>query len=88
MSILESTLDIVGLGGLVAGITAIFGYGRLNHKVETHAAELETLKEKAADDARSHLATAVSLARLDERMASIKEDVVQIREAVATRNPL
>lgn len=88
MSLLESTLDIVGLGGLVTGLAAVFGYGRLNHKVETHTKELDALKEQASVEAKATLDMSVALARLEERTMSIKEDVVQIREAVSNRQPL
>lgn len=88
MSLIQNTLDVVGLGGLATGLAAVFGYGRLNHKVEIHSKELGALREQATAEAKATVDLAVALARLEERTLSIKEDVVQIREAVSHRVPL
>lgn len=70
-----SVMDWLGLSGLLALGGAIFGYGRLQQRIDQHAAELAKLS-----------ANADTLARLDERLSHVKDDVTEIKETLRGRS--
>jgi hypothetical protein len=66
--------DWLGISGLISLIASAIGFGKLQQKIDWHAAELEKVK-----------ANADTLARLDERLAHVKQDVAEIKESLRAR---
>lgn len=64
----DNPLDWLGLSGIVAALGGVFGYGRLNEKIESHGAKITKLE-----------ADAPTLIRLDERVSSMQDDVAAIK---------
>jgi hypothetical protein len=70
-----TVLEWLGLSGLLALIGAALGYGRLQQRIEQHAQELLKLSSNAD-----------TLARLDERLAHVKDDISEIKETLRGRS--
>lgn len=64
----ENPLDWLGLSGIVAALGGVFGYGRLNEKIESHGAKINKLE-----------ADAPTLIRLDERVSTMQDDLAEIK---------
>jgi hypothetical protein len=71
-------LEWLGVSGVISGIGAAIGYGRLNEKVEAHAKELAEFR----DMAKNAVSNNNLLVRLDERMAGLKEELAEIKAAL------
>ena len=66
-----TVMDYLGLSGLLAMVGAALGYGRLQQRIEQHGQELAKLTSNAD-----------MLARLDERLSHVKDDVAEIKETL------
>lgn len=82
MSTLSTVIDFVGGAGLLAGLGAIFGLGRLHQKVTSQKDLLDRLIEDHKSSASSHAAMAISLGRVEERIEGVREDLREIKDAV------
>lgn len=82
MSSLATVVDFIGASGFVAGVGAIFGLGRLYHKVETQNKALEALTEDLKAASNSQTATAITLGRVEERIANNNFHLVEIKQAL------
>lgn len=80
-----SILEWFGLSGIVAGIGAAVGYGRLNEKVEAHAKEMAELRKMADTAGVNAGANNQLLIRLDERMSGVREELAEIKAALKQR---
>lgn len=69
-----SVMDWLGLSGLLALGGAVFGYGRLQQRIDQHAVVITRLEQ-----------TAETLARLDERLKHVKDDVADIKETLRAK---
>ena len=87
MSSIATVLDFLGATGFVAAIGSVFGLGRLHQKVEQHASHIETINKKV--ESGSHFAgeNKITLARLEERVGSIKDDLGEIKAALRKEPP-
>jgi chromosome segregation ATPase len=79
MSTISTVLDFVGASGFVAAAYSVFGLGRLHQQVEQHAARLDELQDTVASGTQFAGENKVTLARLEERVRSIKEDLAEIK---------
>lgn len=68
-------LDYLGLSGLIAMLGAALGYGKLQQRIDQHTEELQRLAHSAD-----------MLARLDERLTHVKDDVASIKETLRGRS--
>ena len=68
-------LDYMGLSGLLAMLGAALGYGKLQQRIDQHTEELQRLTHSAD-----------MLARLDERLTHVKDDVSSIKETLRGRS--
>lgn len=82
MSTLNTVLDFIGATGFVAAVGSVFAQGRLHQKVEHHERRITTLTEQVAAGTQFAGENKVTLARLEERVGSIKEDLAEIKLAV------
>jgi hypothetical protein len=82
MSSFASALDFLGASGFVAAVGSVFGLGRLHQKVDSHERRITTLQEQVVDGGRFSAENKITLARLEERVGSIKEDLAEIKAAV------
>jgi hypothetical protein len=69
-----SLLDWLGISGIISLIASAIGFGKMQQKIDWHASELEKVK-----------ANADTLARLDERLAHVRQDVAEIKESLRAR---
>lgn len=86
MSSTATVLDIIGASGFVAAVGSVFGLGRLHQKVDQHERHIASLTAQVAAGTLFAGDNKVTLARLEERVESIKEDLTEIKLAVSSRN--
>jgi hypothetical protein len=82
MSTTATVLDFIGASGFVAAVGSVFGLGRLHQKVDQHERRIAALQEQVVDGNRFAGENKITLARLEERVGSIKEDLTEIKAAV------
>jgi len=70
----KTILDWLGVSGLVAGLGAVLGLGRVSQKFETQGKDIEKLKSDVP-----------TLIRLDERVSSMQDDIAEIKRAVSEK---
>jgi len=66
----EQILDYLGVTGLLAMIGGAVGYGQLHGRV------------KSLEDKDTSQANAIAIARLEEQVSAMREDVSDIKKAV------
>jgi chromosome segregation ATPase len=82
MSTTNTILDFLGASGFVGAVGAIFATGRLHQKVDNHATQITEMAARVENGSQYAGENKVTLARLEERVRSIKEDLAEIKEAV------
>lgn len=82
MSTTSSVLDFLGASGFVGAVGAIFATGRLHQKVDNHATQITDIVSRVENGSQYAGENKVTLARLEERVRSIKEDLAEIKAAV------
>ena len=63
-----SILEWLGVSGVVAAIGGLFGYGKLNEKIDGHGAKIAKLENDVP-----------TLIRLDERVGELQKDLAEIK---------
>ncbi len=82
MSTLSHVLDFIGASGFVAAVGSVFAQGRLHQKVENQDRLIKRLEHDHREATVQHGAMAITLGRVEERMANIKDDLTEIKAAV------
>lgn len=78
MSEPSSIFEWLGLSGVIAGIGAAVGYGRLGEKVEAHQKELADFREIAKRAGENNQL----LVRLDERVVNLRDEIAEIKQTL------
>ena len=77
----NSFFDWIGLSGLIAGIGAAVGYGRLGEKVEAHNKDLADFRDIAKRAGENNQL----LVRLDERIVNLRDEIAEIKQTLKER---
>jgi archaellum component FlaC len=81
----QDFFDWLGISGIIALLGGAFGYGQLKHQVNTLEREHKDIKSEVHDGRVLTGQNAVTLARVEERMETVKDDIAEIKAMMLSR---
>lgn len=76
-----------GVSGLIAFIAGLIGYGKIQHQIQTNTRDIRNLETDVEYGRTFAGANAITLARLEERLAALQSDTTDIKAAIQRRLP-